>query len=168
MPGHPSRPACSAWPRISPHLKLPGYYQAADVCLVPSHAESFGLVALEAQACGTPVVAAGVGGLRSIVRHGQTGFLVQPGAGAAFAERVWRILSDRPLATNMGRLAVCGSSDFSWERSADELSDLYTQSARDFAEAFAEAHGDLVAGAGRNFTAREEISGHTLDAPGVG
>ena len=151
-----------------PHRKLPGYYKAADVCLVPSHAESFGLVALEAQACGTPVVAAGVGGLRSIVRHGQTGFLVQPGAGAAFAERVWRILSDRPLATNMGRLAVCGSSDFSWERSADELCDLYTESVRDFAEGFAGARGDLVAGAGRNFTAREEISGHTLDAPGAG
>ena len=109
-----------------------------------------------------------MGGLRSIVRHGQTGFLVQPGAGAAFAERVWRILSDRPLATNMGRLAVCGSSDFSWERSADELCDLYTESVRDFAEGFAGAYGDLVAGAGRNFTAREEISGHTLDAPGVG
>ena len=47
-------------------------------------------------------------------------------------------------------------------------SDLYIQSARDFAEAFGQAHGDLAAGAGRNFTAREEISGHTLDAPGVG
>jgi D-inositol-3-phosphate glycosyltransferase len=151
-----------------PHTELPGYYRGADVCLVPSHAESFGLVALEAQACGTPVVAAGVGGLRSIVRHGQTGFLVQPGASAAFAERVWRILSDRPLATNMGRLAVCGSSDFSWERSADELFDLYAESARDFAEASAKPRGGLVAGAGRNFTAREEISGHTLDAPGVG
>jgi glycogen synthase len=109
-----------------------------------------------------------VGGLRSIVRHGQTGFLVQPGAGAAFAERVWRILSDHPLATNMGRLAVCGSSEFSWERSADELCDLYAESARDFAEASRGAHGDLAAGPGRNFTAREEISGHTLDAPGVG
>jgi D-inositol-3-phosphate glycosyltransferase len=151
-----------------PHRELPGYYQAADVCLVPSHAESFGLVALEAQACGTPVVAAGVGGLRSIVRHGQTGFLVQPGAGVAFAERVWRILSDHPLATNMGRLAVCGSSEFSWERSADELCDLYAQSARDFAEAVRGARGDPAAGAGRNFTAREEISGHTLDAPGAG
>jgi D-inositol-3-phosphate glycosyltransferase len=151
-----------------PQSELPNYYQAADVCLVPSHAESFGLVALEAQACGTPVVAAGVGGLRSIVRHGQTGFLVQPGASAAFAERVWRILSDQPLATNMGRLAVCSSSDFSWERSADELCDLYTQSARDFAEASAKPLGGLVAGAGRNFTGREEISSHTLDAPGVG
>lgn len=114
-----------------PHGELPGFYQAAEVCLVPSHAESFGLVALEAQASGTPVVGAAVGGLRSIVRHGQTGFLVQPGASAAFAERVWRILSDAPLATNMGRLAVCSSSDFSWDRSADELFDLYSASAQD-------------------------------------
>jgi hypothetical protein len=68
----------------------------------------------------------------------------------------------------MGRLAVCGSSEFSWERSADELCDLYAESARDFAEASRGAHGDLAAGPGRNFTAREEISGHTLDAPGVG
>jgi D-inositol-3-phosphate glycosyltransferase len=151
-----------------PHRELPGYYQAADVCLVPSHAESFGLVALEAQACGTPVVGAAVGGLRSIVRHGQTGFLVQPGASGAFAERVWRILSDGPLATSMGRLAVCGSSDFSWERSAEELYDLYTSSARDFEEARREAVAGHIPGAGRNFSAREEISGHKLDAPGVG
>ena len=117
-----------------PHRELPAYYQAADVCLVPSHAESFGLVALEAQACGTPVVAGAVGGLRSIVRHGQTGFLVQPGASAAFAERVWRILSDPPLATTMGRLAVCSSSDFSWDRSAEELHELYRDSAQQVAD----------------------------------
>src|SRR5207237_1010102 len=97
--------------------ELADWYRAATMVLVPSHSESFGLVALEAQACGTPVVAAAVGGLRSIVRHGQTGFLVQPGASAAFAERVWRVLSDPPLATTMGRLAVCSSGDFSWDRS---------------------------------------------------
>ena len=113
-----------------PHDALPGFYQAADVCLVPSHTESFGLVALEAQACGTPVVGAAVGGLRSIVRHGQTGFLVQPGASAAFAERVWRVLSDAPMAHTMGRLAECSSGDFSWERSGAELYDLYVASAR--------------------------------------
>src|SRR5437870_2386588 len=125
-----------------PHSELPGFYRAADVCLVPSHSESFGLVALEAQACGTPVVGAAVGGLRSIVRHGQTGFLVQPGASAAFAERVWRVLSDPPLATTMGRLALCSSGDFSWDRSAAELHELYTASARDFAEALGDPRHD--------------------------
>ncbi len=112
-----------------PHARLPAFYQAADVCLVPSHTESFGLVALEAQACGAPVVASAVGGLTSIVRHGRTGFLVEPGSSAAFAERAWRILSDAPLASSLGRLAVCSSGDFSWERSGAELSELYSASA---------------------------------------
>ena len=60
---------------VSPrrHERLADYYRAADVCIVPSRSESFGLVALEAAACGTPVVAAAVGGLRSLVRHEQTG-----------------------------------------------------------------------------------------------
>ncbi|MGH2707397.1 MAG: glycosyltransferase [Actinomycetota bacterium] len=113
-----------------PHARLPAFYQAADVCLVPSHTESFGLVALEAQACGIPVVASAVGGLASIVRHGRTGFLVEPGSSAAFAERAWRILSDAPLASSLGRLAICSSGDFSWERSGAELSELYSASAR--------------------------------------
>src|SRR5918996_2997758 len=60
-----------------PHHELADYYRAADVCLVPSRTESFGLVALEAAACGTPVVAASVGGLRSIVVDGETGLLVE-------------------------------------------------------------------------------------------
>ena len=59
-----------------PHEQLVDYYRAADVCVVPSHTESFGLVALEAAACGTPVVAANVGGLRLLVDDGVTGFLV--------------------------------------------------------------------------------------------
>lgn len=109
-----------------PHGELPLYYQAADVCLVPSHTESFGLVALEAQACGVPAVASAVGGLRSIVRHGQTGFLVEPAASQAFAERAWRILADPRVAVAMGRLAVCSSGEFSWDRSAAELHSLYT------------------------------------------
>jgi D-inositol-3-phosphate glycosyltransferase len=111
-----------------PQEQLPPLYQAADVCLVPSYTESFGLVALEAQACGVPVVASAVGGLRSIVRHGRTGYLVEPGASEALAERAWRILSDRPLARSMSGLAECSSSDYSWDRSADSLLDLYSAS----------------------------------------
>ncbi|MDQ4144348.1 MAG: glycosyltransferase [Actinomycetota bacterium] len=108
-----------------PHYRMPLYYRAADVCLVPSYTESFGLVALEAQASGVPVVGSAVGGLRSIIRHGQTGFLVQPGNAESFAERSWRILSDRTMAENMGTLAVCSSGEFSWDRSAEELHQLY-------------------------------------------
>ncbi|HEX2150348.1 MAG TPA: glycosyltransferase [Actinomycetota bacterium] len=113
-----------------PHHGLPAFYQAADVCLVPSYTESFGLVALEAQASGVPVVGSAVGGLKAIVRHGQTGFLVSPGASEAFAERAWMVLSDPRLSESMGRLAVCSSGDFAWDRSAGELHDLYTAGSR--------------------------------------
>ena len=74
-----------------PHHLLSTYYRAADVVLVPSRSESFGLVALEAAACGTPVVAAAVGGLRTLVDHGRTGFLVEgrdPAVFASYAEQV--------------------------------------------------------------------------------
>ena len=70
-----------------PHHLLSTYYRAADVCLVPSRSESFGLVALEAAACGTPVVAAAVGGLRTLVDDGRTGFLVDGRDPADFAAR---------------------------------------------------------------------------------
>jgi D-inositol-3-phosphate glycosyltransferase len=109
-----------------PHVDLPRFYQAADVCLVPSLTETFGLVALEAQSCGVPVVASAVGGLRSVVRHGQTGFLVEPTSSEAFAERAWRILSDARMHAGLSSLSVCSSRDFSWDRSASELGDLYS------------------------------------------
>jgi D-inositol-3-phosphate glycosyltransferase len=133
-----------------PQSRLPGFYQAADVCLVPSYTESFGLVALEAQACGTPVVASAIGGLRTIVKHGQTGFLVEPGAATAFAERTWRILSDPLLAESMCKLAVCSSNDFSWDTSAAALHDLYASS---------------LARSRRNFSRREEITLDVIDGP---
>src|SRR5581483_3195106 len=68
--------------------QLPAYYSAADVCVVPSYAESFGMVAVEAMACGTPVVASRVGGLRSTVVDGENGFLVSPHDPPQFAQRM--------------------------------------------------------------------------------
>lgn len=109
-----------------PQENLLHYYRAADVCLVPSHAESFGLVALEAQACGVPVVASRVGGLRTIVQDGATGFLVDPSCATCFANKSWRLLSDNGLREQMGALAAARSCQFSWDESASHLHELYS------------------------------------------
>ncbi len=101
--------------------ELPYFYAAADVCVMPSYSESFGLVALEAQACGRPVVASGVGGLRSVVRDEVSGYLVDAHDPAAYAERIGRILDDRELAQQIGRRARLLAQRFSWTRTADEL-----------------------------------------------
>ena len=92
--------ACGS-PTPQPHHMLSTYYRAADVVLVPSRSESFGLVALEAAACGTPVVAAAVGGLRTLVDHGRTGFLVEgrdPAVFAAYTEQILTNPAARPRA----------------------------------------------------------------------
>ena len=108
-----------------PHDRLATFYRAADVCVVPSRAESFGLVALEAAACGTPVVAAGVGGLRSIVDDGRTGFLVRGREPAEYAALIEVLLHDTALADEMGRAAVVRSARFTWSIAAARLRRLY-------------------------------------------
>lgn len=104
-----------------PHHELVDYYRAADVCLVPSRTESFGLVALEAAACGTPVVAASVGGLRSIVNDGETGLLVEGRDPLEWATAVALLLDDRDLATAMGDQASARSGAWSWGMTAARL-----------------------------------------------
>jgi D-inositol-3-phosphate glycosyltransferase len=108
-----------------PHTRLVDYYRAADVCLVPSRSESFGLVALEAAACGTPVVAAAVGGLRSLVDDARTGFLVEGRDPADFAAPVSVLLEDRALAASIGANAAARSRGYSWSITAARLRRLY-------------------------------------------
>jgi D-inositol-3-phosphate glycosyltransferase len=107
------------------HHELPYFYAAADVCVMPSYSESFGLVALEAQACGRPVVASGVSGLRSVVRDEVSGYLIEDHDPAIYAERIGRLLSDPELAQQMGRRGRLLAQRFSWTRTADRLGNLF-------------------------------------------
>jgi len=106
--------------------ELADWYRAATMVLVPSHSESFGLVALEAQACGTPVVAAAVGGLRTAVRDGFSGVLVDGHDPEAWA-RVLAGLAASPLRlAELSRGAVAHASGFGWPATADRLVEVYT------------------------------------------
>ena len=85
------------------HSQLPLYYNAADVCVVPSYYESFGLVAVESMACGTPVVASRVGGLTTTVQDGETGYLIPWRCPEPFAERLELLLDNDELRASFGR-----------------------------------------------------------------
>jgi D-inositol-3-phosphate glycosyltransferase len=110
-----------------PHERLPIYYSAADVSAMPSSYESFGLVAAESLACGTPVVATRVGGLTSIVRDGETGLLVPWRDAGLFAERLRRVLQDDALRTRLARNARESVLGYGWDRVADAHLELYSQ-----------------------------------------
>jgi len=107
--------------------ELPVHYNAADVCVLPSHYESFGLAALEAAACGRPVVASEVGGLPTIVKSGSTGFLVPPNHSDVMAERLCELLGDDMLRSRMGTAARGHAGTLGWERSVDSLLDRYRE-----------------------------------------
>ena len=108
-----------------PHHLLSTYYRAADVCVVPSRSESFGLVALEAAACGTPVVAAAVGGLRTVVEDGLTGLLVDSRDPAEYAEAVAGILDDDGVAEKMATAGAERARGYTWSTTAARLRRLY-------------------------------------------
>jgi D-inositol-3-phosphate glycosyltransferase len=114
------------WREPQPHELLSTYYRASNVVLVPSRSESFGLVALEASACGTPVVAAAVGGLRTLVEHGLTGFLVEGRDPSAFAAFASEIVGNEKLADEMGRNAARQAMRYQWSISAARLRRLYS------------------------------------------
>ena len=108
-----------------PHHALSTYYRAADVCLVPSRAESFGLVALEAAACGVPVVAAAVGGLRTLVEHGETGFLIDSRDPQVYAKHIEAVLASPSYAHTLSRNATTLASGYTWSITAARLRRLY-------------------------------------------
>lgn len=108
-----------------PHHLLSTYYRAADVVLVPSRSESFGLVALESAACGVPVVASAVGGLLTLVEHGHTGYLVESRDPAEYAAWVDAILADPVLARRLSVSAAAMARNYTWSTSAARLRRLY-------------------------------------------
>jgi D-inositol-3-phosphate glycosyltransferase len=110
-----------------PQEQLPSYYRAADAVVMPSSYESFGLVAAEAMACGTPVVASQVGGLRWIVQDGKTGFLIPWRNPRLFAEKLELILRRPALATELGHNAVEAVRPLSWGATAERLLAIYRE-----------------------------------------
>jgi D-inositol-3-phosphate glycosyltransferase len=117
------------------HHMLSTYYRAADVVVVPSRSESFGLVALEAAACGIPVVASAVGGLLTIIDNGETGYLVPRRDPALFAEHIDELLAHPTMARAMGAKAAEKARDYTWSFAAARLRRVYADvSTRDRVE----------------------------------
>jgi D-inositol-3-phosphate glycosyltransferase len=110
-----------------PQPKLVDFYTAADVVLVPSRSESFGLVALEAQACGTPVIAADVGGLPYVVEDGRSGFLVEGHDPGDHADRLLQILRDPQLQSSFGDEAARQALRFTWDATTDQMVSIYDE-----------------------------------------
>ncbi|OGO66770.1 MAG: glycosyl transferase [Chloroflexi bacterium RBG_19FT_COMBO_47_9] len=106
---------------------LPYYYSAAEAVVVPSQYESFGMVALEAMACGTPVVASQIGGLAYLVQDGLTGYTVPVDEPAELANRLTTLLQDPDLREKMGKQAVIVAQDYAWNRIADKLLAVYNE-----------------------------------------
>jgi D-inositol-3-phosphate glycosyltransferase len=103
------------------------YYAAADCLVMPSHYESFGMVALEAMACGTPVVVSDVGGLSQLVRHNETGLRVRAQDPAAVADAIEKLLTNEVRRRRMGHRAACYAEDYSWAKIVDKLIAVYEE-----------------------------------------
>lgn len=105
--------------------ELPYYYSAAEMMAVPSHYESFGMVALEAMACGAPVIASDVGGLSFIVRDGETGFLIPEKDVDAWADKMLLLLTQPDLREELGNRGAEIAKNYAWSRIADQILALY-------------------------------------------
>ena len=112
---------------------MPLYYSAADICVVPSLYETFGLVALEAMACGTPVIAARVGGLQATVTDGKTGYLIPWHCPEPYAERMEIVLQNDLLRESLGKAAQASVQDLTWSTVGDRLISLYEKTLRQHA-----------------------------------
>ena len=108
-----------------PQSELADWYRAATVVMVPSYSESFGLVAVEAQACGTPVLAASVGGLRTAVQDGVSGVLVEGHDPASYARVLRDLIAAPDLRERLSRGAVAHASRFGWGGTVDRLMAVY-------------------------------------------
>jgi D-inositol-3-phosphate glycosyltransferase len=104
---------------------LPYYYSAAEVVVMPSHYESFGMVALEAMACGTPVIASQVGGLAFLVQDGITGYHVPDGDDDALCGRLTALLGNESLRRSLGRNAAEYAQNYEWRKIAPQIVDVY-------------------------------------------
>ncbi|MCC6567748.1 MAG: glycosyltransferase [Anaerolineales bacterium] len=105
--------------------KLSYYYSAAEVVVMPSHYESFGMVALEAMACGTPVIASEVGGLAYLVRDGETGFTIPAEEPETLCEKLSWLLNDDELHAKMSAQAAAYAQDYAWEKIARQILEVY-------------------------------------------
>lgn len=105
--------------------RLPAYYNAADALVLPSYYESFGLAALEAMACATPVVVSRVGGLQTFIDHGETGYLIPWRCPEPFAQALDTLLSNPALSETMGKAARRKAARLSWDRTADSMLKCY-------------------------------------------
>jgi D-inositol-3-phosphate glycosyltransferase len=121
--------------------RLADWYRAADVCVVPSYSESFGLVAVEAQSCGTPVVAARVGGLPTAVADGVSGMLVDGHDPQVWAEALCSVVGDRERLDRWSRAAVLNASRFGWDATAAATLEVYRDALADRAVRHASARG---------------------------
>jgi D-inositol-3-phosphate glycosyltransferase len=107
------------------HEKMPVYYNAADICIVPSYHESFGLVAVEALASGTPVLASRVGGLATIVKDGETGYLFEERSPEALAAYLCLMMSENEIRNSMAGAARQSVLKYSWSSTAQHLLQEY-------------------------------------------
>lgn len=124
-----------------PQERLADWYRAATVLVMPSYSESFGLVAIEAQACGTPVIASAVGGLPVAVADGRTGFLVAGHDPYDYARALRRFADHPPLADELGAAAARHARAFGWDASAADTAEVYAAAQSEHRGRLRSAHG---------------------------